>query len=273
MSTITLPSGVEVYEGKVLVIPGISSVMPTGDLTPAEVEALKDAVEAVLNQDLGELANVTEAGKSVGLVLTAQADGTWAPQSMTGVIERVSTNWNANEVLDVELITVGPGIDVNSTLGANRAHLQLVWGTSGSGGAVARANHTHPPTLKGRFLFDKAAAVIGAGTSTLVNQTVAGLISSVVYDVDITGKLEGVNTNSSGRLFLRSQIGGNPSQSVSRGFSGGVWSEVSIDGTQMSITGVTSLQLQFWAEYQSGDPTALYTGSLVYRISPRGGTT
>ena len=105
----------------------------------------------------------------------------------------------------------------------------------------------------------------------LVNQTVTGLVSSVVYDVDITGKLEAVNTNSSGRLYLRSQIGANTAQSVSRGFSGGVWSEVSIDGTQMSVTGVTSLQLQFWAEYQSGDPTALYSGSLVYKISPRGG--
>ncbi len=271
--TITLPSGVEVYEGKVLVLPGASTIMPVGDLTPADVQSLIDAVNAAMGQELGDLANVSEAGKVEGMVLGVLADGNWSPQVLTGKLERVGTNWNTKEVQNVSWLTVGNGIDIHDgTSTGGRAHLQLVWGASGSSNAIARADHTHPPTLKSRYMFNKSAAVLGGGTSELVNETVTGLVSTVIYDVDITGRLEAVNTNMSGRLYLRTQIGANTEQSVTRGFSGGVWTEASTTGTQMSVTGVTSLQLKFWAEYQTGDPTALYTGELAYSITPRGGT-
>lgn len=273
--TITLPSGVEVDQGRVLVIPGAGVVMPVGDLTPSEVQALQDDVQAVLNQELGDLSNVSEAGKAEGMVLGALADGTWSPQVLTGKLDQVSTNWPpgaTKNVPDVSWITLDQGIDINTGVSTGgRVHLQLVWGASGTQNVVARANHTHPPSPKGRYTFTKTGEVLSAGTSPLVDETVSGLIPGVVYDVDIRGTLEVVNTHLSGRIRLVAKIGTTAEHTVSRGASGGVWSEKSVTSTRMSITGVSSLRLQFWAEYESGDPTALYTGDLTYTVEPRGG--
>src|SRR5690606_35619982 len=106
---------------------------------------------------------------------------------------------------------------LTATHSSGRTFVQPVFGASGIQDVVARADHRHPPTIKGRYTFDKAAAVLGAGTSSLVNETVSGLVSGVTYDVDIVGSLEAVNTNLSGRLVLHSRIGSAGAQSRSRG--------------------------------------------------------
>lgn len=272
--TITLPSGVEVYQGPILVLPGASTILPVGDLTPAEVQALRDDVAASMNKALGDLTNVSEAGKVAGSSLVVLPDGTWAPGVPTGAIGQVNQNWGSfTYVSNVDEIAFTQGIAVEEDTGQpGRVRIVPQFGTSGTQYVAARADHQHPPTLKSRFTFDKNAAMLSAGESTLVNNYAGGLIPTVVYDVDITGRLEAVNSNSSGRLKLWTKIGGTGTpQSVSRGFSGGVWTEVAITGTRMSVSNVSSLQLQFWVEYESGDPTALYTGELSYRIDPRGG--
>lgn len=273
--TILSPNGVESYVVRVVVVPGLGAVAPVGALTPAEVQALRDDVATAMNQNLDDLANVTEAGKVEGMVLGVLADGSWSPQNLPGMIERVGTNWpvgGIKSVYDVNVLTVDKGIDIDTGLSIDgRAHLALVWGASGTTYAIARSDHSHPPTLVGRFSFNKAAAVLSGGTSELVNQAVTGMVATSTYDIDVIGRLEAVNTNSSGRIRLYTQIGAFSPQNTSHGFSGGVWTQITTDGTRMSVTGVTSLQVRLWAEYESGDPTALYDGFLKYVIHPRGG--
>lgn len=266
--TITLPSGLEVIEGRVLVIPGIGVVMPESDLTPTEVAALRADVASVLGMGLDDLADVMAASPADGDALLFSA-GQWQPGApLTGIKAFNSSTLIRDEV---KLIVTGYGLEfsVHPTDGA--VFLLPVYGGTGSANSFSRSDHLHPPTLKGRFTFDKAAAVLGAGSSSLVNQSVSGLVPGVIYDVDITGRMEAVNTNLSGRLYLRTKIGTQAYQDVSRGFSGGVWTEVAAGGYRMGVTGGTSLQLQFEAQYQSGDPTALYAGELEYSITPRGG--
>lgn len=268
--TITLPSGVEVTNGMVLVVPGIGVVLPLGGLTPAEVADLRDDVAAVMGLELADLPDVDLTGLADGMYLRWDAtDSKWEPFAIANGI-RVRDA--AATILSETAADLTFRLGLTATHSSGRTYVQPVFGASGTADVVARSDHKHPPTLKGRYTFDKGAAVLGTGISSLVNETVTGLVAGITYDVDVTGTLEAVNTNLSGRLILHTRIGAAAAQSRSRGFSGGVWTEASNHGALMSVTG-TSLQLQFWAEYASGDPTALYTGELVYSISPRGGTT
>lgn len=274
MGSITLPSGVEVAEGPVLVIPRIGVVMPVGDLTPAEVQALRDDVASVMDMGIGDLANVDDSARQDGYVLVY--DDNTDTYISTAAPRGVQDVWSAAYIPDPQPrelqfwapLYLGPH---PSNPEITRVHLSL--GSTGTSSTVARNDHTHPPTLTGRLAFNKGGAVLGAGTSDLINDSVSGLVSGVVYDVTVAGELEIVNTNNSGRILLHCRVGTTGTiQSVSRGGSGGVWTPISVHGTRMNVTGVTSLALRFWAEYESGDPTALYSGYLAYSITPRGGT-
>lgn len=269
--TITLPSGVEVMDGKVLVIPGIGVVLPVGDLTPADVQELRDEVAAVLGLRLADLPDVDLAGLADGNYLRWDAaSSTFKAVALTNGIRVRDT---AAVILSENAADLTFRAGLTATQTGTRTYVSPVFGASGTAAVVARSDHAHPPTLIGRLDFDKAGAVLGAGTSDLVNTSVSGLIPGVVYDVAIDGVLEAVNTNLSGRLRLHCQIGSTgTTQTLSRGFSGGVWSTVVTKGTRMGVGAVSTLALRFWVEYLSGDPTTLYTGYLAYSITPRGGT-
>lgn len=216
--TIKLPSGVEIYEGKAVRIPGLGTVMPAGDLTPAEVQALRDDVQAVLDLELGDLSNVSEAGKSEGLVLAVQSDGTWAPGETAGAIERVSTNWNSNEALDVELITVGQGIDVNGSLGANRAHLQLVYGTEAN--TVAQGNHSHPQPLPTRVTTAPSGYISGGSQSLGTASVTLPDGTPCVVEAELYGQFRGADSGAA-YYTLSITIAGNTYSSP--GGTSGFW--------------------------------------------------
>lgn len=273
---ITLPSGVEVDQGKVLVIPGYGGLMPVGDLTPAEVQALRDDVAALMGIGVGDLSDTDLSALQDGYILQWDAlNNVFIASPNTGLAV-----WQGDEggskavvVSDVTsfIFSQEYGVEVVASADPHVAYPRVMYGSSGVANRAARSDHRHPPTLKRRYTFDKSAAVLSAGTNMLVNQTVTGLVPTVEYDVSLTGKIEVVNTNSSGRVALKTKIGSFPDEFTSRGVSGGVWTEITTDSSQMNVHGITNLQLQLWIEYQSGDPTALYTGSLTYDISPRGG--
>lgn len=271
-NTVLSPNGVESYSIRTIVVPGLGAVAPAGSLTPAEVQDLRDDVASVLGMGSGDLADVDLTGIDTGMILVRRS-GQWVPEVPSVGLGRVATNWNAKEISDVTYLTVGAGIDINTGLSTGgRAHLRLVFGASGTQDVVARANHTHPPTRVGKFRFDKSGAILSLGESMLVEESIGGLIPGVTYDIFVTGSLEVVNTNQSGRVQLMVKIGSGGGHGMARGASGGVWTEMNVTGTQMSLTGVTSVPVTFWVEYLSGDPTALYSGSLSYIVTPRGGT-
>lgn len=268
--TITLPSGVEVYEGKILVIPGIGVVIPPGSLTPAEVQQLRDDVASVLGMSLDDLADVAADAPASGDALVWNGTS-WTPIPLLSGLSRVEQNYGGSAGADdVTLLTFGQGLAVSNPA-TGRAHIVPVFGTTST--TIAAGNHPHPPTIKGEIDFDKTGAVLSTGSSPLVSHTVTGIVPNLAYDVSITGTLEAVNTNLSGRLTLKTILGGSLEKERSFGFSGGVWSQKTIIDEIMSVSagGGNTMSLSFTAIYQSGDPTALYTGQLAYRFEPRGG--
>ena len=217
--TIKLPSGVEVYEGKSVRIPGLGTTVPVGNLTPAEVQALRDDVQAVLDLELGDLSNVSEAGKEPGLVLAVQEDGSWAPGETTGVIERVSTNWNSNAVDEVSLISVGPGIDVNTSFSeSGRAHLQLVFGATTD--TIARGNHNHVQPLPVRVTTAPSGYI--SGGSQPLGSTSVTLTNGIAYvvEAELYGQFRGAD---SGAAYYTLSITIDGNTYTSPGGESGFW--------------------------------------------------
>ena len=220
--TIRLPSGVEVYPGKSVRIPGLGTVVPTGNLTPAEVQALRDDVQAVLDLELGDLSNVTEADKVTGLVLTVQDDGTWAPQTMTGMLDRVGTNWpagNVTTVNDVSALVFTPGISVAES-GANPG-LVLVSPVFGStSDTIARGSHTHVQPVPVRVTTAPSGYISG-GSQPLgsTSVTLANNINCIV-EAELYGQFRGADSGVA-YYTLSITIGGNTF--TSPGGQNGFW--------------------------------------------------
>lgn len=217
--TIKLPSGVEVYPGKALRIPGLGTVVPVGNLTPAEVQALRDDVADAMDKDLGDLMNVSEAGKEPGLVLAVQEDGSWAPGGLVGVIEQVRANWNSNSVENVKLLTVGPGIDVDTQYAeTQRAHLIPVFGTTSD--TIARGNHTHIQPIPVRVTTAPSGYISGGSRS--LGSTSVTLANGITYivEAEVYGQLRGADP---GAAYYTLSLTINGNTFTSPGGSDGFW--------------------------------------------------
>lgn len=217
---IKLPSGVEVYPSKSLRIPGLGTVVPVGDLTPAEVQALRDDVADAMNKGLVDLSDVDTAGDT-GMVLAKQEDGTFAFENVPGSLAEVGQNWGSPVPVffDIHSLRFRPGIYVEES-SANPG-LVLVGPVFGNAAdTIAEGDHTHTQPMPVRVTTAPSGYMSGGSRS--LGSTSVTLASGITYivEAEVYGQFRGADPGAA-YYTLSLTIDGNTF--TSPGGSDGFW--------------------------------------------------
>lgn len=256
---------IEIQTPPIIIRVGSYALLPPGDLTPAEVQELKADIQAEQNKALDDLTDVTTAGAAEGDTLVRNAAGVWEPGQTTGMIERVSTNWDPVTVENVNHLTFGPGLAVDPSFGSPRAHVVPQFGTTNT--TIARGNHTHAIRVDTQLTFN-ASGSFSSGTRTLVAGNVTGLDTTKTYvlkgvlDVHLRGDGAGA-----GYTRPRITINGNAVDMPERPRNvAGVQPCYTMRHPGVTVSGVSSVAVSATIAYSEGDATWVGGGALTISI-------
>lgn len=241
-----------------------SANLPPGDIPPPEWEEFKGRVIAQENKALDDLTDVDTAGADDGDTLVYES-GEWKPGQTTGMIERVSTNWDPVTVENVNHLTFGPGLAVDPSFGSPRAHVVPQFGTTNT--TIARGNHTHAIRVDTQLTFS-ASGSFSSGTRTLVAGNVTGLDTTKTYvlkgvlDVHLRGDGAGA-----GYTRPRITINGNAVDMPERPRNvAGVQPCYTMRHPGVTVSGVSSVAVSATIAYSEGDATWVGGGALTISI-------
>lgn len=218
--TIKLPSGVEVYPGKSVRIPGLGTIVPAGDLTPAEVQALRDDLADAMDKGLGDLNDVDTTGDT-DMVLFKQSDGTFAFGSMAGSMAEVGQNWGSPVPVftDIHSLRFRPGLYVEeSDVNPGLVLVGPVFGTTIN--TIAQGSHTHFQPLPTRVTTAPSGYI--SGGSQPLGSTSVPLADGIncVVEAELYGQFRGADSGAA-YYTVSITIGGNTF--TSPGGESGFW--------------------------------------------------
>lgn len=235
---ITTPNGVEVDDGRVIIVPGAGAVLPPTAATQAEYAALRaELAEYRARPDirtLDDLSFVTEEGKKEGDILVCDSGGTWRVQPMPVGVNRVSQNWGPGTgVANATLLTVGQPLQV-SIPSAGRAHITPVFGTTA--GTFAAGMHAHALPSE-RVVPFGATGYLSSGSRQLTTFTVTTDATKNHYlRVDLNLQIRG---GDDGACYYRLQINAGGSVKTTPSGSAGRWA---VNGVPSDVSMIHSRQ-------------------------------
>lgn len=258
---------IEIQTPPIIIRVGSYANLPPSDLTPAEVQQLKDDIAAEQNKALGDLANVDTSGAVDGNALVYDADTSeWVPGEPAKQLQMQQGDTPETLFGPVNVVDARNGLAVwQAGSGGTVGVIEPIYGTGTN--TIARGNHTHALRVDTQLTFS-ASGSFSSGTRTLISGNVTGLDTTKTYvlkgvlDVHLRGDGAGA-----GYTRPRITINGNGVDMPERPRNvAGVQPCYTMRHPGVTVSGVSSVAVSATIAYSEGDATWVGGGALTISI-------